>query len=73
MSILLQVLPATSNDRLEGHWGGVTRPVWGDAESGRLQDPRYVDATYHGMAYSHPQPVGVSNFHISGTGSPSYQ
>lgn len=66
----LQVPPAPGHGQPEGHREDIPLPVGGVAMPGRVQDPHRVDMAYQGIVDYHPQPLAVSIFHLTVTGSP---
>jgi hypothetical protein len=75
MCIPLQVQPgqpgAPANNN---HYNQVNQredippPDRGVAEPGRMQDLHHIDVAYQGIVDYHPQPLVVSNFHLSADG-----
>ena len=67
MSVSLQVLPAADNGQLEGYQDNIPPQIRGIAGLVGQQDPHHIDVAYHGVVDYHPQPLGVSDFHLLGT------
>ena len=67
MRIPLQVPPIPTNGRPEGHREDIPPPNGGVA--GPLQDLHHLDIAYQAIVDYHPQPLAVSNFHLSVSGS----
>jgi hypothetical protein len=65
--IPLQVPPAPANNQ-RGDIPPPDRGVTGVAEPGRMQDLHHIDMDYQGIVDYHPQPLAVSNFHLSADG-----
>jgi hypothetical protein len=63
--ILLQVPPTPANNQQED----IPLPDRGVAEPGRMEDLHHIDVAYQGIVDYHPQPLAVSNFHLSADGS----
>ena len=61
MCIPLQVPPAAANNEPEN----MPPPDRGVAEPARMQDLHHIDMAYQGIVDYHPQPLAVSNFHLS--------
>ena len=63
MCIPPQVPPAAANNQPEN----IPPPDRGVAEPARMQDLRvhHIDVAYQGIVDYHPQPLAVSNFHLS--------
>ena len=64
MCIPLQVPPAPIDNQRED----IPPPNRGVAEPGRIQDLHHIDVAYQGIVDYHPQPLAVSNFHLSADG-----
>ena len=62
--IPLQVPRAPTNNQPED----ITPPGRGITEPGRMQDPHHIDVAYQGIVDYHPQPLAVSDFHLSTDG-----
>ena len=62
--IPLQVLPAAADNQRED----IPPPDRGVAEPARMQDMYHVDVAYQGIVDYHPQPLAVSNLHLSAAG-----
>ena len=65
MCIPLQAPPAPGHGQPEGHREDIPPPVTDVAGRGRMQDPHRVDMAYQGIVDYHPQPLGVSNSHLT--------
>ena len=69
VSILLQVPPAPANGQPEGH-RDIPPQARGVAGPGRVQAPYYFDVAYQDVVDYHPQPLPVSNLHLSAIDPP---
>jgi hypothetical protein len=58
----LQVTPAPANNQREDI------PDRGIAEPGRMRDLNHIDVAYQGIVDYQPQPLAVSDFHLSANG-----
>ena len=65
MCLPLQVPPVPANNQRDD----IPPPRRGVAEPGRMQDLHHVDVAYQGIVDYRPQPLAVSNFHLSADGS----
>ena len=64
MCIPLQVPPAPANNQRED----IPPPGGGAAEPDRMQNLHHIDLAYQGIIDYRPQPLAVSNFHLSADG-----
>jgi hypothetical protein len=71
MRIPRQVPPPVPYDQYEIRMGAMVhdQPVGGVAAPEGLHDPQHANIAYD-MIGHHPQPLGVSNFHLPGIGPP---